>query len=105
MKPASAKSDLPAWITVNKDGCTIAVKVVPRASRDEIAAIENDYLRIRLKAPPVDGKANAALEKFLAATFDVPSRNVAVVGGTTSRQKRVSIHGITPARVCEIVLQ
>ena len=69
----------------------------PRASRNEIIGEHDGALRIRVTAPPVDGKANQALLKFLADEFAVPLRQVRIESGRASRRKRVRIQ--RPARV------
>jgi len=73
-------------------GAALAVRVTPRASRDEIAEILNDgTVRIRLTAPPVEGKANEALRSFLAEIIGVPRSKIEIVAGATGRDKLVSI--------------
>jgi hypothetical protein len=76
-----------------RDGADLLleVRVQPRASRSEIAGLHGGRLRIRLQAPPVDGKANAALIEFLAAAFGVPRARVIIEHGLASRDKRVRI--------------
>lgn len=63
----------------------------PRASRDEFAGLQGDRLKIRLTAPPVDGKANAQLLALLAKAFAVAKRDVELESGESSRLKRVRI--------------
>ena len=73
-------------------GAALAIRVTPRASRNEIAEIMSDgTVRIRLTAPPVEGKANQALIKFLAKVLDVPPSRLEIVAGATGRDKLVSI--------------
>lgn len=75
-----------------KTGSALAVRVTPRASRDEIAEVLSDgTIRIRLTAPPVEGKANKALIKFLAKVLDVPPSRIEIVAGEGGRDKLVSI--------------
>ena len=80
------------------------LKVQPRASRDEFAEILGDRLKVRISAPPVDGKANAHLVKFVARSFKVSKSAVTILSGETGRDKRLSVHapkhlpGIIPAR-------
>jgi uncharacterized protein (TIGR00251 family) len=81
------------------DGVTLDVKVIPRAGRNALAGIRDGCLLIRLAAAPVDGAANRALIALLSSLFDVPKRNVAIVSGETSRQKRVRIEGVTAEAV------
>ena len=87
------------WITDTADGCVIAVKATPRASKTELRGIENDCLCVRLQAPPNDGKANAALCEFLAETFRLPKRGVVILGGETSRHKRVLLRGAKSGQI------
>ena len=63
----------------------------PKASRDEFAGLHGERIKIRLTAPPVDGKANAQLLAFLAAAFAVGKSQVSLESGQQSRQKRVRI--------------
>ncbi|MBK6805536.1 MAG: YggU family protein [Betaproteobacteria bacterium] len=75
-----------------EDGAIVlALHVQPGAKRTEAAGTHGDALKIRLAAPPVDGKANAELVRFLADAFGVPQRQVTIVRGETSRQKSVRI--------------
>ena len=75
--------------------CTIAVKAIPNAPRHEIVGWLGDALKVKVHAPPVDGRANEALCEFLADTLDLPRRAVSIVRGDTSRQKVVRIEGLS----------
>lgn len=77
----------------------IDVRLTPRASRTEIRGFERDVLRVRVTAPPVDGRANAALLEVLARALGVPKRDVRIVAGETARQKVVAIDGLTSDEV------
>lgn len=81
-----------------RDGAdlVIEVRVQPRASRSELAGPFGDRLRVRLQAPPVDGRANAALVEFLAQAFGVPRGRVTIEHGLSGRDKRVRIRGAGP---------
>jgi uncharacterized protein (TIGR00251 family) len=73
-------------------GAALAVRVTPRASRNEIVEILNDgTVRVRLTAPPVEGKANEALRAFLADVIGVPRSKIEIVAGLSGRDKLVSI--------------
>lgn len=85
-------------------GVTFNVKVIPRAKREEIVGVENDAVKIRLNAPPVEGRANEALVKFLARALDVPRANVEIVRGETSRTKVVRVRNMTAARMSELLV-
>lgn len=86
-----------AWIKACDGGVVLNLRIVPRASRNAAAEAVGDALKIRLRAPPVDGKANAALCEFLADTLGVPKRAVTILAGETGRLKRVRVAGLAPA--------
>ena len=69
----------------------LELHVQPGAKRTEFAGRHGERLKVRLAAPPVEGRANEALIEFLAAEYGVPKRNVTIESGLSSRQKRVSI--------------
>ncbi len=71
------------------------VRVVPRASRSEIAGEHNGALRVRIAAPPVDGAANQELVRTLAAAFKVSKRSVEISSGQSSKLKTVKVSGIS----------
>jgi hypothetical protein len=75
-----------------KKGAALAVRVTPRASRNEIVDILSDgTVKVHLTAPPVEGKANASLLTFLAKVLDVPLKQLEVVAGVTGRDKLISV--------------
>ncbi|HQF39911.1 MAG TPA: DUF167 domain-containing protein [Opitutaceae bacterium] len=74
--------------------CRLEVKVIPGASRDEVAGTMGDAVKIKLRAPPVEGRANEALIEFLAARLDLPRRALSLVRGDTSRQKLLRVDGL-----------
>ena len=76
-------------------GVTFQVKVIPRAKRDEIAGREGNVLKVRLNAPPVEGRANEALIKFFADRLGIARGQVEIVRGKTSRHKVVQVRGVT----------
>lgn len=84
------------WIRQDGDAVVLAVHAQPGAKRTEVAGEHGGALRIRLAAPPVEGKANAELCRFLADAFGVPLRNVTLLRGEASRAKRLRIDA--PAR-------
>jgi uncharacterized protein (TIGR00251 family) len=75
----------------------LSVRVQPRAKRDEVAGERAGAIVVRLTAPPVDGKANAALCAFVARMLRIPASRVDVVRGRTSRDKVVRIAGVSDA--------
>jgi uncharacterized protein len=74
---------------------TLLVRVIPRSGRTEVDGRRGDALLVRLAAAPVDGAANDALIRFLAALFDLPRRDLALVAGAKSRDKQIRINGLT----------
>ncbi len=86
---------MPAWIVrEDGDGVLIAVKVVPRARKSEVAGPQGNALRVRVAAPPVEGAANEALVAFLAETLGLRRRDVAVEAGERAHFKLVRIQGL-----------
>lgn len=81
------------WFRRNPQGITLALRVQPRASRDEVAGLHGDRLKVRLTAPPVDGAANEHLRRFLAGLFGVAPSQVRLLKGETGRDKLVEIGG------------
>jgi len=79
--------------------CRLALKVTPGAPRDEIIGEAGDTLRLKLRAPPVDGRANDALLRFLAQELDLPTGALRIASGATSRRKLVEITGLALTEV------
>jgi uncharacterized protein (TIGR00251 family) len=69
----------------------LRVQLLPRASCNEFAGIHGNALKVRITAPPVDGRANAALVAFLAEAFGVAKRRVTLLQGKTGRTKKLRI--------------
>jgi len=86
-------TDHPPCLGVHAEGVTLAVKVVPNAARTEPHGLWQDRLRIRLKAPPVDGKANKALCEWIAEAFGVRQQAVSLLQGEKSTTKLLLIRG------------
>ena len=75
-----------------KRGAALAVRVTPRASKNEIVGVLNDgTIKVHLTAPPVEGKANEALIRFLAGVFDIPASRLEVVAGDRGRDKIIAV--------------
>ena len=85
-----------APVRPHPDGCVIAVRATPNAPRSEIAGIVEDAIKIRIKAPPVEGKANKVLVEFLAETLDLRRRDVELLRGETGRNKQLLIRSLSP---------
>lgn len=85
-----------SWLVADDHGVTLRLHVQPGAKNTEVAGLHGEALKIRLAAPPVDGKANACLIAFLADRLGVTKAVVRLVSGDTSRAKRVRVVGVTP---------
>ncbi len=83
-----------SWITQSRDGVVVSVHASPKAARNEVQGLHGDALKVRLHAPPVDGKANDTLIRFVADRLRIPARNVTILSGETNRRKRLLIRGI-----------
>ena len=87
------------WVRQDGDGVVLTLHIQPGAKRTECAGLHGEAMKIRLAAPPVDGKANEALIAYLAKTFGVPKSRVELISGETSRAKRVRVDGVDAAAV------
>lgn len=81
------------WARRDEGGITLSLRVQPRASRDEVAGLQGDRLRVRITAPPVDGAANEHLRRFIARLFDVAPARVRLLRGATGRDKLIHVSG------------
>ncbi|HZW26779.1 MAG TPA: DUF167 domain-containing protein [Gallionella sp.] len=81
------------WFRRNGEVVTLTLHVQPGAKRTELAGLHGEALKIRLAAPPVEGRANEALLKFIAGLFDVPVRQVELKQGGQSRHKVIAVTG------------
>lgn len=109
MRPSTASPALPAgaaaptFLTWQADGALIDFAVVPNARRTELAGLHDQALRLRLAAPPVDGAANEALQRWLADEVGVAKSLVQLHRGASSRRKRLRV--IAPRRQLDAWLQ
>jgi len=85
------------WLVAAGDGVTLRLHIQPGAKKTEVVGLHGEALKIRLAAPPVDGKANACLLAFLADRFGVAKSAVSLLSGDSSRAKRVHVSGVTDA--------
>jgi len=89
-----------------KKGAALAVRVTPRASKDEIVEILSDgTVKVHLVAPPVEGKANEALVKFMAKVLGVPPTRVEVVAGASGRDKLISVVDMDAAELHKKIVE
>ena len=84
-----------SFFTVQGDNLVLRCIVQPKASRDEITGVQDERLKIRITAPPVDGKANEHLIRYLASVLDLPRSRITLVNGDTGKRKTLRISGMT----------
>lgn len=82
-----------------KTGVTLKVRVQPNASRDQVVGYQEDTLRLRVTAPPLGGKANAAVVSLLAGTLGIPRGRVRILHGHGSREKLVMVESLSAQEV------
>ena len=88
-----------SWLRVAADHVLLTLHIQPGAKKTEVAGEHGDALKIRLAAPPVDGKANACLLEFLSERLGVGKNRLTLVSGASSRAKRVRVDAIDAAAV------
>jgi len=91
-------SDFYEW---QGDNLILRIKAQPKASKDEFAEVLGNRLKIRITAPPVDGKANQHLIKFLAKQFRVSKSQIELLAGDSAREKRFIIY--SPKQLPDII--
>lgn len=85
-----------------ENSITFTIRVVPRASKSEIAGEMDGNLRVRISASPVDGAANEGVVRLLAKAFGVAKTNVSILSGQTSKTKRIRIDAATSRQLREL---
>ena len=92
------------WYRRSGDVLTLTLHIQPGAKRTEVAGLHGETLKIRLAAPPIEGRANEALLKFIAESFDVPLRQVELKQGGQSRHKVVVVTGsrVAPENLLQV---
>ena len=88
---------------IKDNAITIEVRVVPRASRSEIVGVHDGALKVRIASPPVDGAANAELIKLFSKKFGVSKSDIIIVGGETSKSKRIKITNLSQSEYEEYI--
>jgi uncharacterized protein (TIGR00251 family) len=88
-----------SWVSDSKDGAVLNIHAAPGAAKSRLQGLHGAALKVRIRAPPVEGRANAALVEFIAGFLDIPARHVHLIGGQTSRRKRLLIQGLTAGQI------
>jgi len=84
------------------EGAQFALRVQPRASRNKIAGLMGDAIKLAITAPPVDGKANEAVIEYFADLFRIPKSSVVIISGQTGRNKLITIRGRSAEQVRKV---
>ena len=93
----------PISIRETAAGCVFRIRVVPRSSRSEMAGITEDALKLRITAPPVEGKANDECVRLLAGLLGVKKAQVQITAGHGSRTKTIAVEGLTAEKVAALI--
>ena len=95
-----------AWCSALPGGIRLALQITPNARKTEVIGVLDDALKLKLQAQPIEGKANEALVRFLAASLSVPRSAVEITHGLTSKRKLIEVKsaGLTPAEAERILL-
>ncbi|NLV24772.1 MAG: YggU family protein [Deltaproteobacteria bacterium] len=80
------------FLKEEKGGVSLLIRVLPRASKNEVIGLHGDELKVRLTAPPVEGAANQACREFFADLLGVAKNQISIVQGEKSRHKRLLVH-------------
>jgi len=82
----------------------LSIQVHPGAKKNQVLRFAEGVWHIKVAAPPVEGKANETLIKFLSKTLDVPKRRISLEKGTTSRHKTIAIEGLSEEKIHSLLL-
>lgn len=88
-----------AWCSTHGKGVRLAVMVAPNAKKSELMGVQQDALKIRLQAQPIEGRANEELQRYLAQVLGVAKSAVCITHGLSSKRKLVEVEGLSPAEV------
>ena len=90
-------------IKEGEGGCTISLKVIPKASRTQITGVEAGALKLKVQAPPVEGAANEAVVEYLAKCLRKSKSSIDLIKGRQSRHKVIHITGISSMEVMKMM--
>jgi uncharacterized protein (TIGR00251 family) len=95
----------PPWVRLVTGAVEVQVRVVPRSSRDRVAGVLGDRLKLQVTSPPVEGEANRAVCELLAKTAGLANRAASVSAGATGRSKTVRLECADPGPVVQRILE
>ena len=90
-------------IRQNEDGIVFTIMVLPRSSKCEIVGIQDDALKLKIAAPPVEGRANEECIRFLAERLGIKKARITMIGGHKGRRKTISIAGLNSHDLLAII--
>ncbi len=93
--------NMPPCLTTSKDGVILKVLAQPRSAKNQVVGLQEDYLKLKLTAPPVDNAANKLCRDYLAKLLQTSKSNIEIVAGHKSRRKTFLILGLTESEVKE----
>jgi len=94
---------MPYLTSSNSDRVIIDLYVQPKSSRTKLAGLHGGAIKLKITAPPVDGKANTQVTAFIAKLFKLPKSAVTLISGQQSRRKRIAVTGIDRDEVRQIL--
>lgn len=98
-----SQANLPVWASRSSEAWSLSIRVVPGSRRTEVAGVLGEQLRIKVAAPPNDGKANDELLSFLASTLGIRARDLRIARGRHGRSKVVQVTAdLDPATVSRL---
>lgn len=96
----------PAWVSARPGGVRLAVQIAANAKKTEVIGVLDDALKLKLQAPPAEGRANEALMRYLAGALGVPRSAVTLTHGHTNKRKLLDVAApaLTPGAVARLLL-
>ncbi len=89
--------------SISKDGIILHIKVVPRASKNEVIGIMGDRLKVKIKAPPVDGEANAEIIRFFSKLLGIPKKQIKILRGLNASSKDILFYNMDENLITRIL--
>ncbi len=89
--------------SISRDGIILHIKVVPRASKNEVIGIMGDRLKVKIKAPPVDGEANAEIIRFFSKLLGIPKKQIKILRGLNASSKDILFYNMDENLITRIL--
>ena len=95
MAASASQARIPPYLKIVPEGIVLSLHVQPKSSHTAFAGLYGSSLKLKVQAPPVDGAANTACQRFLAKQFKVPKSSIVLRSGTSAREKGFLIMGVS----------